>query len=225
MGLKQIIIKQFGKPTGTFGRFVGWLMSFKNNDRVEWTYEKLQLRPTDTLLEIGYGPGVTLKKVANSLTSGFIAGIDHSEIMLEQASRRNKEHIENAKVRLECGTVWDLKYPKNYFDTIYGSNVHFFWKNPAEEFRQLVTLLKPGGRLVMVFQPRLAKAKTDDEIKQVACKTKQQYEEAGLMNIEIDFKKMSPMTCIYISGQKITSCQQITKLMSHYSYFCETLID
>lgn len=163
MGLKQNIIKQFGKPTGTFGRFIGWLLSIKNNDRVNWTLEKLQLKPSDILLEVGYGPGVTLKKVANNLTSGFIAGTGHSEIMHEQASRRNREHIEKAKVKLECGTVWDLKYPENYFDIIYGSNVHFFWENPTKEFKQLVTLLKTDGRLVMVFQPRWAK--TEDEVK------------------------------------------------------------
>jgi ubiquinone/menaquinone biosynthesis C-methylase UbiE len=198
MGLKQIIIKQFGKPTGTLGRFVEWLLSFKNNDRVKWTFEKLQLRPSDTLLEVGYGPGVTLKKVADTLTSGFIAGIDHSEIMVSQASRRNKMHIEKGKAKLECGTVWDLKYPENHFDIIYGSNVHFFWENPIKEFKQLVSFLKPGGRLVMVFQPRLAKT----EIKEVANEAKTQYEQAGLTNIEVDFKKMNPVTCIYISGQK-----------------------
>lgn len=198
MGLKQIIIGQFGKPTGVFGRFVGWLLSFKNNDRVRWTFEKLQARPDDILLEVGYGPGVTLKKVANILTTGFIAGIDHSEIMLEQASRRNREQIEQGKVKLECGTVWDLEYPENHFNIIYGSNVHFFWEDPAKEFKQLVSFLKPGGRLVMVFQPRLSKK----EVREVADETKRQYEEAGLTNIEIDFKKMSPVKCIYISGQK-----------------------
>ncbi len=198
MGLKKIIIKQFGKPTGTLGRLVGWLLSIKNNDRVQWTFEKLRLQPNDKLLEIGYGSGVTLKKVADNLTSGFIAGIDHSEIMMEQASRRNKKHIVNGKAKLECGTVLDLKYPENHFDIIYGSNVHFFWKNPVKEFKQLVLFLKPGGRLVMVFQPRLAKT----EIKEIADEAKTQYEEAGLTNIEIDFKKMSPVTCIYISGQK-----------------------
>src|SRR3712207_481783 len=114
MGLKQMIIKQFAKPTGNFGRFVGWLMSVKNNERVNWTFEKLNLRPSDILLEIGYGPGMTVEKVANNLTSGFIAGIDHSQIMLQQASRRNKKHIKNAKVKLEYGTVWDLNYPKHH---------------------------------------------------------------------------------------------------------------
>lgn len=203
MGLKEEIIKQFGKPTGNFGRFVGWLMSFKNNSRVKWTFEKLQLRTGDTLLEIGYGPGITLRKVADNLTSGFIAGIDHSEIMFKQASGRNRNHIENAKAKLECGTIWDLKYPEKYFDIIYGSNVHFFWKNPVDEFKKLVSLLKPNGRLVMVFQPRWTK--TEEEVRQVAEKTKMQYEDVGLKNIEIDFKKMKPVTCIYISGQKIAS--------------------
>ncbi len=192
------MIKQFRRPTGILGRFVGWLLSFKNNDRVEWTVEKLQVRPSDILLEVGYGPGVTLEKVAKSLISGFIAGIDHSDIMLEQASRRNKEQIKKGKVKLECGTVWDLKYPKNHFDIIYGSNVHFFWDNPTKEFKHLVSFLKPGGRLVMVFQPRLAKI----DVRAVADDTKIQYEEAGLTNIEIDFKTMRPVTCIYISGQK-----------------------
>jgi ubiquinone/menaquinone biosynthesis C-methylase UbiE len=200
MGLKQNIIKQFGKPTGTFGRFVGWLLSFKNNDRVQWTFEKLQIATSDTLLEIGYGPGVTLKKVADHLTSGFIAGVDHSEIMFEQASRRNKNHIQNDKAKLECGTVWDLKYPKNHFDKIYGSNVHFFWKNPVNEFKELVSFLKTGGRLIMVFQPRWTKS--EDEVREVAEKTKNQYEQIGLQNVEIDFKRMYPVSCIYISGQK-----------------------
>jgi ubiquinone/menaquinone biosynthesis C-methylase UbiE len=200
MGLKQSIIKQFGKPTGTFGRFVGWLLSFKNNDRVQWTFEKLQLTSSDTLLEIGFGPGVTLMKVADHLTSGFIAGVDHSEIMVQQASRRNMKHIQNGKAKLECGTVWDLKYPKNHFDIIYGSNVHFFWKNPVNEFKELVSFLKPGGRLVMVFQPRWTKS--ENEVREVAEKTKNQYVKIGLQNIEIDFKKMKPVTCIYISGQK-----------------------
>ena len=198
MEIKQSIIKQFGKPSGSFGRFVGWLMSIKNNGRVNWTFENLHLKPSDILLEVGYGPGVTLKKVADNLTSGFIAGIDHSEIMLEQASRRNKKHIENVKVKLECGTVSDLKYPANHFDTIYASNVHFFWENPAKEFKQLVSFLKPGGRLVMVFQPRLTKK----DVREVADNTKTQYEEAGLIDIKIDFKKMRPVTCIHISGHK-----------------------
>lgn len=200
MKLKQNLLKQFKKPAGNLGKFVGWLMSVKNRDRSVWTIEKINVKPTDKVLEIGYGPGVTFKVVAAKLTSGFISGIDHSEVMLKQATARNKKYIENKKAQLKCGTIWDLDYPENNFDLIFGSNVHFFWENPTKEFTKLFSLLKPGGRLVMVFQPRWAKSEA--EVQKVAEEIKKQYEEVDFKNIEIDYKKMNPVTCIYIGGQK-----------------------
>ena len=77
MGIKKDFLKQFAKPTGNYGKFIGWLMSFKNKERADWTFENLKLNPADFLLEVGYGPGTTLKRVADQLTTGFIAGIDH----------------------------------------------------------------------------------------------------------------------------------------------------
>ncbi len=200
MGLKQKLNKQFGNPVGNLGRFVGWLMSVKNRDRAEWTIEKLNFKPTDYLLEIGYGSGASFKVVADQLTSGFIAGIDHSPVMLEQATKKNRRNIDSNKAELKCGTVWDLDYPEEHFDIIFGSNVHFFWENPEKEFQKLYSFLKQDGRLIMVFQPRWTKS--EEQVKQVADKTKKQYEEAGFKNIEIEFKPMKPVTCIYISGQK-----------------------
>lgn len=67
MGLKQSFLKQFSKPTGNLGRFVGWLMSFKNKSRADWAFENLRLKPTDMVLEVGYGSGSILK-VAKNLT-------------------------------------------------------------------------------------------------------------------------------------------------------------
>jgi ubiquinone/menaquinone biosynthesis C-methylase UbiE len=200
MGLKQILNEQFGKPDGNLGRFVGWIMSIKNRDRAKWTIEKLNFKPTDYILEIGYGSGSSFKVVADQLTSGFIAGIDHSSIMLEQATKKNRKNLESKKAELKCGTVWDLDYQEEHFDIIFGSNVHFFWENPTKEFQKLYLFLKHGGRLIMIFQPRWTKS--EEQVKQVAEKTKKQYEEAGFKNIEIGFKPMKPVTCIYINGHK-----------------------
>jgi ubiquinone/menaquinone biosynthesis C-methylase UbiE len=41
------------------------------------------------VLEIGFGPGYAVAQIASRLTSGEIVGIDHSEVMLKQAQRRN----------------------------------------------------------------------------------------------------------------------------------------
>lgn len=198
--MKPSFKKQFRKPGGFLGRLVGRILAIDNKKRSLWTVEKLNVQPTDAILEVGYGPSVTLKMVADQLTSGFVVGIDHSEVMLRQASRRNQMHISRKKVSLKCGTIDDLAYPENSFDLIYGSNVHFFWEDPVEEFKKLHALLKPEGRLVMVFQPRWAK--NEEEIKNIAAKTKNQFETAGFNQVEMEFKKLKPVTCIYIGGSK-----------------------
>lgn len=200
MNIKKAVFKQFGKPTGVLGKFAGHYMALNNLKRSNWTIEKLNFKPTDTILEIGYGPGVTLKKIAEKLTTGYISGIDHSSIMMQQAIKRNKENIKNNKVDLRCGTINETNYPKEYFDIIYGSNVHFFWNEPVEEFKRLNNFLKDSGRLIFVFQPRYLKS--NEKIKSDAERTRAQFLEAGFKNIEIDFKEMEPIDCIFISGQK-----------------------
>lgn len=200
MTIKKLIVRQFGNPSGYLGQFIGFIMSIKNADRAKWTLKKLNPDPADLILEVGYGPGKAIMNVAKNLTTGFITGIDHSNVMFNQASKRNRKYIQTSKVKLQCGTVWDFQYPDNYFDKIFGSNVHFFWKNPVDEFTKLFSWLKPNGQLIMVFQPRWTK--TEEEVKRVVEKTKNQFMEAGLRNIEIDFKRMKPVTCISISGQK-----------------------
>jgi ubiquinone/menaquinone biosynthesis C-methylase UbiE len=202
MGIKKTFLKQFGKPSGTLGKFVGYLMSVKNKERSNWTVEKINFKPSDYILKIGYGPGTTLKKIASKLTTGFIAGIDHSPVMLTQAIKKNNKNIENNKVDLKCGTVWELKYPEKYFDIIFGSNVHFFWKDTVKEFNRLYSFLKENGRLVMVFQPRYIKS--EEQLQKEAEKTKTQFAETGLKNIEVDFKKMKPVSCILHQRTKIT---------------------
>jgi ubiquinone/menaquinone biosynthesis C-methylase UbiE len=198
--MKRSFMQQFKNPSGFIGQIVGKILAIDNNQRSLWTVEKLQVKPTDSILEIGYGPGVTMKLVTDRLTSGFVAGVDHSKVMFRQASKRNQKHIASKKVKLETGTIADLTYPENSFDLIYGSNIHFFWKEPVAEFQKLFSLLKPSGRLVVVFQPRWAKS--EEEIRDIAIKTKKQFEAAGFKQIEVEFKQLKPVTCIYISGIK-----------------------
>src|SRR4030095_6258666 len=151
MGIGELINQQFEKPSGGLGRLAGWLMSLSNRQKNEWLISKINPQPGEHLLEIGYGNGDVIEVLAGSMHNSFIAGIDHSSLMYRQAIRNNKKHISGNKVALHLGTVWELDYPPHSFDVIFGSNIHFFWKNPEKEFKVLRELLKPGGRLLMVF--------------------------------------------------------------------------
>lgn len=52
--LPQKIMQQFRKPVGNMGRVVGWLMSIKNTGRSVWIIHKLNLSPSDHILEVDF---------------------------------------------------------------------------------------------------------------------------------------------------------------------------
>lgn len=198
MSLKEKLIRQFAKPEGIGGYFVGWLMSISNRNLSNWAIEKLKPSNGESILEVGYGPGNTFEKVAAKLGKGMLAGIDHSQLMYRTAKKRNQKFLRTGCIILECGSVDSLNYPKHSFDKIYGINVHFFWEEPEWEFAKLKSYLKFGGKLLIVFQPRWAKS--ENEIKEIAENTRRQFIEAGFLKIRIELKSMKPVTAIAIVG-------------------------
>lgn len=198
MSIKTILEKQFGKPSGTLGRFIGWLMAASNKKLSDWTIEKVNAKGPDRILEVGYGPGVTLGKIADNLSTGMIAGVDYSVVMYRMAQKRNYRHNISKKAILRCGTIDDLGYPRMYFNTIYGANVRFFWKDPVKEFSKLRRLLRADGKLLMLFQPRWAK--TAKEIREIANTCRLQLEEAGFSSVEIELRRAKPVTMISVTA-------------------------
>jgi ubiquinone/menaquinone biosynthesis C-methylase UbiE len=200
MELRQVLNQQFGNPEGRLGSLVGWSMALKNRERNNWAVEKMNIRPDDKILEIGFGPGYALKLISGMLVNGSIVGVDRSEAMYNQAFKRNSEGILNRKIELLHGSAWDIMYPDNSFDKIFAINVHFFWEEPEEELKRLKDLLKTGGKLCLIFQPRWAKS--EQHVKQIAADTEYRMIKTGFRVDELAFKKMSPVTCVYLCGIK-----------------------
>ncbi|MEE8372942.1 MAG: methyltransferase domain-containing protein [Dehalococcoidia bacterium] len=64
-------------------------MARQNRESNDWTVSLLDVLPTDRILEVGFGPGAAVKSVAELTPEGFVAGIDFSETMVQQAGRLN----------------------------------------------------------------------------------------------------------------------------------------
>ena len=188
------------QPAGNFGKLAGRLLSANSKQRNDWVVEQLNIQPYQHILEVGYGPGNTLQEVARKLKVGFVAGIDPSIALYRQAYRKNKRFIEQQLMQLHIGDLLELSYPAHYFHTIYGSDVHFSWKEPGVEFIRLSNLLRSGGKLVMVFQPRWADK--ESAIRQAAEKIEKDYKGAGLRNVRTEYRDMYPVTCIAVTGFK-----------------------
>lgn len=125
MGTRQTIVRQFKQPKGRLGKLAGHLMANRksNIERNKWVVDLMELKDNHHVLEIGYGPGMAVDYLAQQLHDGKVVGIDHSDVMFEQANRRNKEHVTSGKVKLMLGTIDNLNDTAEKFDRIFSSNV------------------------------------------------------------------------------------------------------
>lgn len=84
MGLAYNIANQFSRPTGFWGNLIGFGMKHGNRSINEWTIEQLNLKPSDSVLEVGFGPGLSIKQVAEIVSDGWVAGIECSKTIFQR---------------------------------------------------------------------------------------------------------------------------------------------
>jgi ubiquinone/menaquinone biosynthesis C-methylase UbiE len=154
MGFAEMVTRQFGRPRGLLGALAGWRMGRTNTAVNELTLEQLDLQPGDRVLEVGFGPGVSIARAAELARDGFVAGVDASSAMVRAASRRNRRLVEAGAVELRLGTVEALPYPEESFDKVFAVNTIYFWADPAACLTAMRRALKPGGALAIGFRAR-----------------------------------------------------------------------
>lgn len=156
MNLKRALIGQFGNPRGVVGGLAGRVMAHRpsNRRRSEWAVALLDVQPSERVLEIGFGPGRAIAEL--SRRSGHVYGVDRSDVMLRQASRRNAAAIRSGRVELRAGTVEALPFD-GPFDVILAVNSLGFWTDPAARLEDLRRRLAADGRIAIVSQPRAVK--------------------------------------------------------------------
>src|SRR6266568_5229436 len=99
--LDRDVIGQGHHPRGAAGSVTGWEMAHRpsNRQRSGWVVSLLGVQPADQVLEIGFGPGLAVAELDRA-GAGHVYGIDHSAVMLRQASRRNAAAIRAGRVTL-----------------------------------------------------------------------------------------------------------------------------
>jgi ubiquinone/menaquinone biosynthesis C-methylase UbiE len=108
----------------------------------------------DRVLEIGCGPGVAVRELARVAAGGYVCGLDHSEVMVRQARKRNAEAVRRGQVELKLGRVERLPAFEAPFDKILAVNALQLWDRPVEPLRELRRVLRSDGRIAIAFQPR-----------------------------------------------------------------------
>ncbi len=137
-------------PTGADGMELGRHLATTNKEPNDWALQLADVEGTDTVLEIGFGPGVALEGAVKR-TVGKVHGIELSQVMVDMASERNADIIKNGKMILRQGDSEHLPYDDDMFDKVLCVNVLYFWEAPVQHLSEIHRVLKDDGFLVLVF--------------------------------------------------------------------------
>jgi ubiquinone/menaquinone biosynthesis C-methylase UbiE len=138
--MKNIIAQQFGHPSGFAGRVATLAMNIINRRQYRAVEENIDVQPTDTILDIGFGNGRLLHRLTRRGSAKFY-GIDPSPDMVHPMSG----------AQLMLADVSHIPLPDASVDKAYTVNTIYFWDDLHAGLAEVVRVLKPGGLFLDVF--------------------------------------------------------------------------
>ncbi|GAB4368069.1 MAG: hypothetical protein Kow00121_06880 [Elainellaceae cyanobacterium] len=156
----SLLMQMFGRPEGMLGRLGGIILARTKRDFTQWVIHSLAIEQDDSVLEVGFGPGVGIQILADIESSGHIAGVDSSKEMVEQAKARNAKAIEAGLVQLHYGSVEQLPFADNTFNKALAINSMQVWSDAMVGLREIRRVIKNGGRIALGFTSYSGQART-----------------------------------------------------------------
>ncbi|WP_082209814.1 class I SAM-dependent methyltransferase [Fischerella sp. PCC 9605] len=149
----SLLMQMFGRPKGILGRLGGFILARTKRDFTQWVIHLLEVQPDDKVIEVGFGPGVAIQILADAVSTGYVAGVDYSEEMVEQARVRNAKAIETGLVQLQYGSVEALPFADDTFDKALAINSMQVWSDAIAGLREMRRVMKVGGKIALGFTP------------------------------------------------------------------------
>ncbi len=128
-------------------------MNQKISPRLLEIVNALPLKNGIRILEIGCGPGVAAREIANRVDSGFILAIDRSAKAIEQAVSISQPEINSGKLKFVHTKIEKFVWPntEELFDIAFAIRVGTLdGRHPEMEqaaLRNIVRCLKKDGKL------------------------------------------------------------------------------
>jgi len=143
---------QCRKPDGWLGRWLLRNMNKRHSGVTDWGLSHVAIPRDGAILDVGCGGGRTIAKLAAAFGSGMVYGIDHSADSVGMASKLNTKLVNSGRVVIRQGSVSQLPYANDKFDLVTAVETHFFWPDLANDVREVLRVVAPGGMFVMIAE-------------------------------------------------------------------------
>jgi len=141
---------QFRRPKGRRGRFVAALMNRGHKPLTLWGLTYVNIEPDYVILDVGYGGGKTVSRLAQKAPLGKVFGIDYSGDMVEYSKKVNKKLIAEDRVEIVEGSVEKMVFSDDFFDFVTAIETYYFWPSFSDAVQEIRRVLKHGGQFLMV---------------------------------------------------------------------------
>jgi SAM-dependent methyltransferase len=150
---RRYLARQFARPSGWIGRtlIAPWLDRI-SVDMNRVALEQLKLDRTDHVLEVGFGGGGLLALMLRAKIAR-VHGIDISSAVVDRAAKRFAKDVRSGQLRLSEGSVEAIPLGNGAVDKAVSVNSLYFWKDLPRAMGELARVVRPGGRLVLCFEP------------------------------------------------------------------------
>ncbi|KEP25104.1 class I SAM-dependent methyltransferase [Bacillus zhangzhouensis] len=195
------ISKTFSRPKGWLGSIAGFIMANENKALNQWAIRHLELDDGENILEIGYGPGYSMNHMLKHYEYLHIDGLDASSTMQEQARTRLSKRSKDKQVRLYVGKIEKTRLPGEQYDKVLSVNNYTIWDDPKTGLLNLYHTLKPGGKIVIVMQPR-EKGADANRTKEMGENILNDLQFAGFEHFSVEYEEIRPTLAVCVTAKK-----------------------
>jgi ubiquinone/menaquinone biosynthesis C-methylase UbiE len=146
------IAEQARHARGWPGRLIAFVMAHDTWAQNKRAIQALSITEIDRVLDIGCGPGRSIGAIAALAPKGQVVGIDPSELMVEIAAHRSRSLIKKGRAQIAIASASRLPFEDESFDKALCVHVVYFWNDLGAAFHEIARVLKPGGRLALLFR-------------------------------------------------------------------------
>ncbi|EAZ90908.1 class I SAM-dependent methyltransferase [Crocosphaera chwakensis] len=122
--------------------------SREQQEKPQQLLEALNLKPTDTIADIGAGSGYFSFRLASLVPKGKVYAVDIQPEMLNIIDFLKEENKVN-NIETILGTIKNPNLPKNTVDIVLMVDAYHEFEYPREMMENIVTSLKPGRKVVL----------------------------------------------------------------------------
>jgi ubiquinone/menaquinone biosynthesis C-methylase UbiE len=146
VGIMQKIVSQAVEPRGALGWVTARIMVASSYTYCGNLIELLDPQPEDDVLEVACGPGVFVQRCAPWVR--YVAGLDHSELQVKMARKRNRDRIAAGTTEIVKGDATALPWQNKRFSAVTCNCLGCF-AEPLASLKEMHRVLNPGGRVVL----------------------------------------------------------------------------